>query len=128
MFDIIGKRIRFLFAAGVVVIAGLVSLAVFGLEAGIEFSSGSLLTLNFENEVEINDLKNELAGLGYENAIVQTTGEGDFLIRTEQITTSQKTELKNGLILSLGAVEERGFENEPSSCLLGIPGMVDTSS
>jgi len=111
MFDIIGKRFRFLAISGIVILVGIVSLSVFGLKAGIEFSSGSLLTLDFEQPVNLNELKQELAGLGYEKAIVQTTGEGDFLIRTVELTTAQKTELEEGLVASFGPVTERGFEN-----------------
>jgi len=111
MFDIISKRFRFLAISGVVILVGIVSLSVFGLKAGIEFSSGSLLTLDFEQPVNLNELKQELAGLGYEKAIVQTTGEGDFLIRTVELTTAQKTELEEGLVASFGPVTERGFEN-----------------
>ena len=111
MFDIIGKRFRFLAISGIVILVGIVSLSVFGLKAGIEFSSGSLLTLDFEQPVELEELKQELAGLGYGKAIVQTTGEGDFLIRTVELTTAQKTELEEGLVASFGPVTERGFEN-----------------
>jgi preprotein translocase subunit SecF len=80
--DIIGKRFRFLAISGLVIMAGIISLGVFGLKAGIEFSSGSQLTLRFEQQVETDQMRQELATLGHDNAIVQTTGEGDFLIRT----------------------------------------------
>jgi preprotein translocase subunit SecF len=109
--NIIANRFRFLFISGLVILAGLVSLGAFGLKAGIDFSSGSLLTLSFEQTVEINELKGELDSLGYDNAIVQTTGEGDFLIRTQQLTTAEKTQLKNDLADEFSAVTEKGFEN-----------------
>lgn len=111
MIDIIGKRFRFLLISGLVILIGVASLGVFGLKAGIDFSSGSLLTLAFEQPVNLDELKPELARLGYENAGVQTTGEGDFLIRTIQITTAEKTGLKDGLAARFGPVTERSFEN-----------------
>ena len=111
MIDIIGKRFRFLLVSGLVILIGAISLGVFGLKSGIEFSSGSLLTLSFEQSVSVSELKTELGDLGYEKAIVQTTGEGNFLIRTAQITVEEKTQLKEGLTTEFGPVTERGFEN-----------------
>ncbi|MBA7487234.1 Protein translocase subunit SecDF [subsurface metagenome] len=111
MFDIVGKRFRFFLISGVVILIGIVSLAVFGLKAGIEFSSGSLLTLSFDEEVELSLIRQELDNLGYANAIVQTTGEGDFLIRTTELTAEEKEQLKEALEANFGPVTERGFEN-----------------
>lgn len=111
MIDLIGKRFRFLLISGVVILLGVVSLGVFGLKAGIDFSSGSLLTLAFEQPVSLNELKPELARLGHEKAVVQTTAEGDFLIRTTQMTTGEKTQLKDGLAAVFGPVDELGFVN-----------------
>ena len=111
MFDIVGKRFRFFLISGVVILIGIVSLAVFGLKAGIEFSSGSLLTLSFDEEVELSLIRQELDNLGYANAIIQTTGEGDFLIRTTELTAEEKDQLKEALEANFGPVSERGFEN-----------------
>jgi preprotein translocase subunit SecF len=109
--NLIGKRFRFFLLSGVVILIGIVSLAVFGLKAGIEFSSGSLLTLSFEQEVEVSQLKQELGELGHGNAIVQTTGEGDFLIRTTTLTDEAKGQLGQSLEAALGPFTELGFEN-----------------
>jgi len=111
MSDIIGKRFRFFLISGVVILIGIISLASFGLKAGIDFSSGSLLTLNFEQEVTVAEVKQELGNLGHENAIVQITGEGDIIIRTSELTTSEKVQLEDDLEASLGAAEELGFES-----------------
>ncbi len=107
--DLIGKRFRFFLLSGVVILIGIVALAVFGLKAGIEFSSGSLLTLSFEQEVEVSQLKQELGELGHGNAIVQTTGEGNFLIRTVTLTDEAKGQLEQGLEAALGPFTELDF-------------------
>ncbi len=111
MFDIIGKRFRFFLISGIVLLIGIISLASFGLKAGIEFSSGSLLTLNFEQEVTVAEVKLELDNLGHDNAIVQITGEGDIIIRTSELTAAEKGQLEEGLEASLGPAEELVFEN-----------------
>ncbi len=109
--DIIGKRFRFLAISGLVILAGIISLGVFGLKAGIEFSSGSQLTLRFEQQVETDQMRQELATLGHDNAIVQTTGEGDFLIRTFELSAKEKVALEENLEIAFGPFTERGFEN-----------------
>ena len=109
MFDITGKRFRCFLISGIVILIGVISLAVFGLRPGIEFSSGSMLTVNFEQEVEQGELRKELANLGYPNAIIQETGGGDFFIRTSELSGEDKTALENALTAKFGAVAEREF-------------------
>ena len=110
MLDIIGKRFWFLLISGVMVVLGIIVLSVFGLKAGIEFSSGSLLTVGFEQPVELGEVKEAVADLGYSNAIVQGTGAGDFLIRLPELTDETKAALEAGLTDRLGALEVRGFD------------------
>jgi len=110
MLDIIGKRFWFLIISGAMVLVGIIAFSVFGLKAGIEFSSGSLLTVGFERQVELEELKVAVADLGYSNAIVQRTGAGDFLIRLPELTDEAKAALEAGLTDRLGAFEVKGFD------------------
>jgi len=109
MLDIIGKRFWFLLISGVVILISIVSLAVFGLSPGVEFSSGSILTVSFEQEVEQDELKQELANLGHPNTIIQRTGAGDFLIRTPELSGEEKTQLKDALTTRFGGLTESEF-------------------
>ncbi|HEX74012.1 MAG TPA: protein translocase subunit SecF [Dehalococcoidia bacterium] len=109
MFDITGKRFWFFAISGVIILIGIIALATFGLALGIEFSSGSMMTLSFEQGVDHNELRNELASLGYTNAIVQRTGEGDFYIRTDKLSTEEKTNLEDALIVRFGNLKEAEF-------------------
>ena len=111
MFDIIGKRFWFFLISGVVILIGIISLATFGLKSGIEFSSGSLLTVDFERDVEQSQLKQELVGLGYENAIIQRTGAGDYLIRTRELSSEDKTNLEDALAGKFGNLTETEFNS-----------------
>jgi|TARA_B100001971_G_C18196328_1_gene541692 preprotein translocase subunit SecF len=111
MINITDKRFRFFLISGVVILIGIISLAVFGLKAGIELRGGSMLTLGFEQEVDLGELRSELASLGYTSVIVQTTGEGDYLIRTTKLTTGEKTALKETLTAKFGSFAERSFED-----------------
>jgi len=109
MFDIIGKRFWFLLISGIVLLISIVSLIGFGLKAGVEFSSGSILTIRFEEEVEQEQLKQEVANLGHPNAIIQRTGAGDFLIRTRELSGAEKTQFENDLMAKFGQLTEAEF-------------------
>ncbi len=108
--DIINKRYWFFLISGIAILISIVFLGVFGLKSGIEFSSGSSLTVSFAQPVEPNALKEELSNLGYGNSIVQTTTGGDFMIRTATLTDKVKQELEAGLTDKFGALTEKGFE------------------
>ena len=109
MLDIIGKRFWFFLISGGVILIGIISLATFGLKYGIEFSSGSMMTVDFEQEVGQRELEQELATLGYTNAIIQRTGAGDFLIRTQELTAEEKTALQGALASKYGHLTEAEF-------------------
>jgi len=111
MFDIAGKRFLFLLISGVIILIGVISLAVFGLKPGIDFSSGSITTLSFEQEVDKDELEQELADLGYANASIERNRGGDFLIHTVELTIEEKAQLKENLAARFGTVNERGFES-----------------
>jgi preprotein translocase subunit SecF len=81
------------------------------LQPVIEFTSGSLLTIRFEQTVSMDDLKSEVAALGYPTAIVQSTGSGDFQIRTSTLDDASKEGLETGLSARFGDLSASGFIN-----------------
>jgi len=97
MIDLVGKRNWFFLISAIVIIPGIISLAVFGLKPGVDFSSGTAMTLHFDKVVELSQLRQELTKLGYDQAIVQPAGEGDFFIRLPEISSEQTTNLKDSL-------------------------------
>jgi preprotein translocase subunit SecF len=111
MLDIIGKRFWFFLISGILILIAVVSLIVFGLKSSIEFSSGSLLTLKFENQVAYNDFQQAVNNLGYSSAVVQSTGANSFLVRTQELTDQEKNDLKDNLSSQFGAVTEASFNS-----------------
>ena len=111
MFDLVGKRFRFFLISAVVILIGIISLLTFGLKMGIEFSSGSLLTVDFEQDVAQGELKEALVDLGYDNVIIQRTGAGDYLIRTEELSIEGKAEMEAGLEARFGNLTEPEFSS-----------------
>lgn len=109
MYNLIGKRFHILVFSGLAILVCIIALAVFGLKPGIEFSSGSMLTVRFEAAVDIKDLKQSLNEIGYPGAVVQSTGSGDFQIRISAISDEARYTLEDALQSKFGALTETGF-------------------
>jgi preprotein translocase subunit SecF len=86
MFDFVGKRYWYFLFSLAVIIPGLISLIMPPhLKAGIEFSSGTSMTLRFERPVGQADLRAAFADLGHRDAIIRKTGGGDYDVRTRTL-------------------------------------------
>ena len=106
MFDIIGKRFMFFLISGIVILIGIISLLSAGLPSGIEFSSGDMLTIQFEELVEYDQFKDEMHNLGYTDAIIQSAGENQFLIRTQVLSDAEQRLIKSSLTARFGEQAE----------------------
>ncbi len=56
-FDFISKRVWAYIASGVVILAGAISLAVHGLNFGVEFTGGSAYVVRFDKNVPVDDVR-----------------------------------------------------------------------
>jgi len=110
MIDIIGKRLWFFAISGLLILACIISLVTLGLKSSVEFTSGSLMTVSFEQQVNQDELKQELSNLGYANALIQSTGTGEFLVRLPEISNEAKSELQAGLTARFGTLKAADFE------------------
>jgi len=115
MFDIVNKRFLFFLISGVIILIAVISLATIGLKYGIEFGSGSLVAVSFEQEVDQGELKQVLTDSGYGNAIVQSeirpAGGGVFYIRTSELSDEEKGRIEDALSARFGALEETEFSS-----------------
>jgi len=107
MFDFVGKRFWFLIFSTIIVIPCIASLAIFGLKPGLEFSSGTSMTLAFATDVSETQLRTALADQGYTQTTIQRTGDGDYIVRMEQIDTEQNRQLLSSLDAQLDTVTEQ---------------------
>ena len=95
--DFMGKRRMWYVVSALIIGAGLVSLAVKGLSFGIDFLGGTELIVQFQQPVEIGDVRGAMTTIGFGRAEIKTFGsDQDILIRTSTI------ELEGG-----GAVGDR---------------------
>lgn len=81
-FDFMGKRRIAAIFSGVLLVVAIVGFALNGLNLGLEFTSGSLVEVGFEQPVEPEDIRVFLGSEGFEKGTVQYFGTNqDILIR-----------------------------------------------
>jgi len=94
------RKYAFIFSA-VMIIAGMISMGLNGLNYGIDFTGGTLLHLDIRQEFTLEDARSVLAPLGLEAATLQKVGaeglaEGEkqeLLIQTQQLTPAEQDEV-----------------------------------
>ena len=107
MLDIVGNRLWFFLISGVIILISIICLPILGLRFGIEFSGGLEVRMSFENEVDQGELRQELANLGYDSALVHSvlSEEGVFLVRTPQLNEEEQKHLETALINRFGELK-----------------------
>jgi len=69
----------------ILLIVSIGALAVNGLKFGLDFTGGSLVEIGYEQPADLNKIRDQLKGVGFEDAVVQTFGSPtDILIRLGQ--------------------------------------------
>ena len=109
MIDFVGKKQWFFLGSAIMIIVMIISLAVFRLQPGIDFTGGTSMTINFTPQVELSEssqiqsqLRQEMAALGYPEAIIQFREQShDFFVRMKFISADKVNELENDLKTNL---------------------------
>ena len=107
MIDFVRLRKWFYLLTAFLVVGSIIALiAPPRIPFGLEFSSGSSLTIDFEEAVDTEDVRNQLEAIGLADPVIQQTGDMSFFIRTEFV--------EEGLIPRLeerfGLVQTTSFE------------------
>lgn len=98
MFQIIQKRKIWLTFSTILMVASIISLIVFGLKLGIDFTGGSLLEVEFSEDRPTNEeISNSLFDLELINLYVQPIGEKGVILRTEAINEEKHQQILNTL-------------------------------
>jgi protein-export membrane protein SecD/preprotein translocase SecF subunit len=84
--DFVHRRGWYFLLSVVILIPGIISLLTPpALKPGIEFASGTSMTVRFEESVAAEDLRSVMGDIGHPEARVQRTTEGDFIIRLGEL-------------------------------------------
>lgn len=114
-FDFIGKKNYWFILSGVVILVGIISLFLRGLNYGLEFKGGVFFDLAFEKEVKIEEVRKSLDQLGLGNSVIQLVGEKEVLIRTRPLVKNEQKKVVEKLQNNLGKLEIRDLKSVSAS-------------
>ncbi|MBE9532889.1 MAG: protein translocase subunit SecF [Proteobacteria bacterium] len=81
-FDFMGKRKIALAFSTLLIIASISSLAIKGLNFGLDFTGGTLIEVAYPQSADLNKIRNRLTETGFGDAVVQNFGSSkDVLVR-----------------------------------------------
>ena len=111
--NIIGHRIIFYSVSGFLVLASIISLVVFGLALGRDFTGGALWEIRYrENPPTLQEFTEILHAKGEEHALIQPTESNGFIIRLPDISEERHQELFSALRAEKKeSVEELRFDS-----------------
>ena len=118
--DFMKRRRTWFTISGAIILAGLISIGVRGLNLGIDFKGGSQMTFNTHQAWTQPHVAGVVVQSGERDAVVQgrgasTNGEyKQWQIRTKSLTGAQQTRLQSNLASKLGAYAS-GTKNVSSS-------------
>jgi len=96
--------------SGILLIAGIVSLSVYGLRLGIDFRGGTITELEFKEKPNVSEIREILATKFSPTPLVQESGDRGLIIRTEPMEKEKHDELV-AAIRPFGEFEEKHFES-----------------
>jgi preprotein translocase subunit SecF len=85
MIDLVGKRHLWYLISAIAIVPGLISLIVFGLNLGIDFTGGTSWELEMQQELNSEDIRTILTENGYPDSVVQISDGNIAIIRMKEL-------------------------------------------
>lgn len=105
--NFMGQRYLALILSGLLVLASLGGLWMKGLNFGIDFTGGTLIEVSYQQPVELQQMRDDLADAGFGSAVAQHFGSAqDVLIRIAPQEGMNSAQLSNQVMDALRAVSE----------------------
>ncbi len=97
MLRIIENRNWYFLISVLIIVPGLISLFLFGLNFGVDFTGGSLVEIKFAKEVDKNQIVEIGKSAKVEIVSIQTTGENTYLLRSHPLSDEEEKNLVSKL-------------------------------
>jgi preprotein translocase subunit SecF len=112
MWDIVGKRYLWFAISLMIIVPGILALIAFGFPLAIDFTGGSLLDVQFNNQApQPAEMKAVYTQFGYDDAQVQSTQGNGLQIRTQSMDDTKKEAIEVVLRQKFGDFIELSFGN-----------------
>lgn len=98
------RRIAYIISI-IIVVVGLISLLIQGLNYGVDFAGGTLLQFRFSREVTIEEVREALVELNLAKSMVQRFSSQEVVIRSPKLTQEEQNRVEETLGKAFGEVE-----------------------
>ncbi len=101
--DFMGRRRPAAILSSILIVAGLASIFIQGLNWGLDFTGGTLVEVRYEEQVSVDDLRQQLAIAGFEDATIQYFGTArDVMVRLPtSVESGNAAEISSQIVESL---------------------------
>ncbi len=103
--DFAGKKILWFIISLVIILPGMVSLMINGLNFGIDFVGGNLVQIHFQEKVDSEDVREAMNRSEIHDAMIQESEDNIYIIKTRVISEEQEKEMLESLRNALGDFE-----------------------
>ena len=105
------RKIYYIIPA-VLILISLGSLFIQGLNQGIDFQSGTLMDLKFDDgAISMEQVRDVLSEYGLENSGVTQDGEGTYVIKSVEIDEETQTQIMESFLSKLGGYDMKRIES-----------------
>lgn len=111
MIDLMGKKWWYFLLSFLIILPGAYSLIKFGLNLGIDFTGGTLLEYQFNNEINKESVKQIFEENKIEVSSLTSSGLKTYIIKTKPLENSQISQVKTALEQKNGSLTELRVEN-----------------
>lgn len=105
-FNIVKKRYWWFVISLLIIIPGIISLVMQGLNLGIDFKGGTMLEVTFNKGVTQAAITDTMKSVGLEGPAQLSNGNTNALIRTEALEETKRNELLTALQTKVGAYDK----------------------
>lgn len=111
MFDLVGKRNLWFLISLLLLVPGMISLALNGLNLGIDFTGGTSWELQMSQPVTSTEVRDVLNENGFSDSVVQTSDDDAIIIRMDELGEGapEKAAIAEDLQARFGEFEELSF-------------------
>lgn len=118
-FNIVKKRYWWFALSLLVIIPGIVSLFMQGLNLGIDFKGGSMLDITFKKAVTQAAITDTMKSVGLEGPVQLSNGNTSALIRTSALEETKRNELLTALQKKVGDYDKSGLKEDKVGPAMG---------
>jgi preprotein translocase SecF subunit len=111
-FDIVNKRYIWFAISLLIIIPGIVSLFMQGLNLGIDFTGGDLLDIKFNQVVTQEKITQAVESVGLTGQVQMSQGDTEALIRTSFLEDAKRNELLTAIQKDVGSYDQGNLKED----------------